>query len=52
MKKVKPSTAVTLAVTAVSIGITLCLVRRNKRKKRSQAIADAGYELAYDLISR
>jgi hypothetical protein len=53
MKKTKLFATVTLATALVGvIGATICLVRKNKQKKRLMAISDAGYELAYDFISR
>ncbi|HEX9509690.1 MAG TPA: hypothetical protein VF939_04375 [Puia sp.] len=50
MKKTKLFAAAALATLAVTlVGSTICLVRKNKQRKRLAAISDAGYELAYDI---
>ncbi|HWK07219.1 MAG TPA: hypothetical protein VNS58_26490 [Puia sp.] len=50
MKRNKFLAVAALATIAVTlVGSTICLVKKHKRKKRLQAISDAGYELAYDI---
>ena len=38
-----------LALTATAVGAVAYVIRRKKKKKSRDFIANAGYELAYDL---
>lgn len=50
MKKNKFLAAATLVTVAVTlVGSTLCLVRKQRRKRKLEAISNAGYEFAYDI---
>jgi len=49
MKKNSLFATIVLATTLIGAATALCLARKNKQKKRLEAIADAGYELAYDI---
>ena len=50
MKKSKLFAVAALATMAVTlVGTTICLVSRNRKRKRLEAISNAGYELAYDI---
>lgn len=49
MKKNSLFATIVLATTVIGAAATLCLAKKNKEKKRLAAIADAGYELAYDI---
>jgi hypothetical protein len=49
MKK-SPLPALTfLVATAVVAGATICLLKKRQHKKRREFVANAGYELAYDV---
>ena len=50
MKKSKLFAVAALATMAVTlVGTTICLVGKRRRRKKLEAISDAGYELAYDI---
>ncbi len=50
MKKKQLFATIVLATAVVgALGAAMCVIRKNKEKRRLAAISDAGYELAYDL---
>jgi hypothetical protein len=48
MKKIKWITGMALATTVVA-GVTICLLKKHRQKKRSEFVSNAGYEMAYDV---
>jgi hypothetical protein len=49
MKKSQLPAWTFLATTAVIAGTTIWLLRKRQHKKRREFVANAGYELAYDV---
>jgi hypothetical protein len=49
MKKSPLPTLMFLATTAAMAGATICLLKKRQQKKRREFVANAGYELAYDV---
>ncbi|MHA4810274.1 hypothetical protein ACX0G9_19330 [Flavitalea flava] len=50
MKKTNLIATAALATIAVTLaGSIICMARKNKQQKRLAAIANEGYELAYDI---
>lgn len=47
MKNLKLLTA--LALTATAVGAIACVIRKKRKDKALDHIANAGYELAYDI---
>lgn len=41
--------ALTVLTTTLAAGITIYLLSRRKRRKRKDFVANAGYEMAYDI---
>ena len=47
MKKKK--LLISLALATAVAGVTLCMVKKHKARKRLAIVSDAGYETAYDI---
>jgi hypothetical protein len=49
MKKSALLTLTILTATVVIAGTTICILKKRQHKKRRAFVANAGYELAYDV---